>query len=105
MSASDWLDLASATVTHEPFSSRDAYGVPSYAVGVEYSAREVYKNVKVRSFDGHEVVARGVVWVLGTPTVGPNDRITLSDSTQPPILSVERYSDEGGSHHVKVYFG
>jgi hypothetical protein len=105
MPISDWADMMPHTVTHAPLASRDAYGAPTYGAGVDYTARVLYKNQRVRAADGAEVVARGSVWFVGTPTVSPEDKITLPDATTPPLLSVEQYADADGAHHTKVYFG
>ena len=92
------------TITHEESSSRNEYGKPNHGSAASYSARVVYKNDLVRADDGAEKVSKGYVWIQGTPSVTPQDRITLPDGTTPTILSVEEFPDEDGSHHVKVYF-
>ena len=105
MGVSDWSDMFPDTITVKQLSSRDEYGKPTYGSGTDYSGRVVYKNSMVRSREGEEVLAKGHVWLKGTPTIDPEDQLLLPDSTTPPILSTEKYPDEDGDHHVKVYFG
>lgn len=105
MSISDFTDLMPHTVSHSELASRDEYGAPTYGTETDYTARVLYKQQKVVRSDGREVLARGVMWIAGTPTIDPEDRITLPDDSTPVILAVERVPDESGIHHVKVYFG
>lgn len=105
MPVSDWASMMPHTVEVQQRTGLDAYAKPSYGAAVQYRARVVYKNSNVRARDGQVIVARGFVWVNGTPVITVDDRITLPDSTHPPILSVERYPDELGDHHIKVFFG
>ncbi len=93
------------TVDVYSIASRDAYGSPNYGTPSSYSARVVRKPTRVVDAAGDEVVARGVVWVATTDTIDPEDRIELPDGTTPPIIAVDRISDEAGDHHIKVYFG
>lgn len=105
MGVSDFTDMMPHTVTHATVASRDTYGAKTYNTATSYTARVTYKPTMVRSADGMEVLARGVVWLMGSPAVDPDDQITLPDSTTPPILAAELIPDEDGAHHTKVYFG
>lgn len=106
MAIDDFADLMNATVTVEPFSSRGDYGDPTYGTAVSYSARVSYRQVRVRSRDGTESVARGAVWLRSSVAVDERDRLTLPDGSAPPILAVDRPGDADGSpHHTKVFFG
>lgn len=105
MSVSDWTDLMPETVYHAEFASRDDYGKPVYGSQVGYSARVIYKPRMVKAADGKDIVAKGRVWIAGTPSVTPQDEIELPDGTTPPILNVGRFSDENGAHHVVIDFG
>ncbi len=102
----DFADCMPHTITHEEFSGRDGYGKSLYGSSANYSARVVYKPTKVRTAEGREQLARGVVWILGAPEeVIPEDRITLPDGTTPTIMAVDIIADEKGDSHTKVYFG
>ena len=105
MSIADFTDLMADEITHKALSSRDAYGAPTYGTGTAYTARVVFKPTWIRADDGTQVVARGVVWIAGTPNIDPQDQITLPDGTTPPILAVMRIPDENGMHHIRVAFG
>lgn len=104
MAINDFRALMGEKVTHKPLSSRDSYGKPTHGTGTEYSARVSRKRAKVRNEQGEEIHADGVVWILGTPAVEPEDQIVLPDNTTPLIVAVERPSDGTGVHHTKVYF-
>lgn len=101
----EFLELMTQTVTIAPFSSNNAYGEPSFGTAVSYSARVVNKPKMIRNAQGKEVVSMAQTWLYGSPTVTPDDRITLPDGTQPPILYVAQYPDENGAHHEVVYTG
>lgn len=105
MAIKDFLDMMPDTITHEPLTGRDDYGKPTHGASVEYPARVVYKAKWLEAKDGSQVLAKAIVWIGGIPTISPEDKIVLPDSTTPPILSIERYPDEDGLHHVKVFFG
>ena len=101
----DFADCMVHTVTHTEFAGRDSYGKRLFGSSVDYSARVIYKPTKVRTADGQEEIARGVVWLKGSPTVIPEDKILLPDGTEPTIMAVDIMSDETGFSHTKVYFG
>ena len=105
MSVTDFADLMTSDVTVESLSSRDEYLQPTYGTAVSFKARVSFKERWIRRSDGSTVHSRGEVWLLGTPDIDPEDRITLPGGDQPPILEVMRPSDEGGIHHTKVIFG
>lgn len=105
MSIDDFSDLFTETITHEEFGGRNSYSKRSFGSPANYSARVVKINKLVKASDGGEVLSTTQVWIQGTPTVTPEDRITLPDGTTPIILSVEKYPDDNGDHHVKVFMG
>lgn len=104
MSFADWLDLCPHTITVEPFVSLDLYGNYAYGAPAVYQARVQGKNKMVTLMTGEEVVSSVQVYLA--EFVGPKDRVTLPaifQPTQPSILSVQRVSDESGSHHTVIY--
>jgi hypothetical protein len=105
MTVADFLDFMPVTVSHAALASRDGYGKPTFGTATSYSARVLNRHVLVKDRQGREVIARTVVWLAGTPTIDPEDRVTLADGTTPPILAVEKYPDEAGAHHVKLFLG
>lgn len=102
--ADDFKDLMTDTVIVKPLSSRSAYGVPTYGSGTTYTARVVRMHKMVRDSQGHQVVSTAQAWIAGTPAISPQDQVALSDGTTPAIAAVERFQDEVGSSHTKVYF-
>ncbi len=113
----EWLDMMPHTVTLEPFSDRDDYGKPIYGTAATYRARVVYKTEMI--IDQRigaaelETTSNGHIWFgppttnlhSGTPpTVTAEDKVTLPDGSTPNIMRVDRFPDEYGDHHVKVYF-
>lgn len=86
--------------------SRNLYGVTTFAtLSSPFRGRYVRKNRMVRTVSGDEVVSRSHFYFHGTPGLEPEDKVTLPDGTSPPILSVESYPDDHGSHHEVAYFG
>jgi hypothetical protein len=104
-SITDYSTMFSDSITLASFASRDAYGAPTVGSAVSYNARVVFKDQLARDKEGQEVVAKGACWIEGTPTISPEDTITLSDATTPPIITTETYWAPDGVHHVKVLFG
>lgn len=98
----DFADVFTDTVILRVVTSRDDFGKPTYGAGTTYNARVVRKHHVVRDSAGDEVVSTAQAWLQGTPAIEPDDQIELSDGTNPPIISVERYQDEVGSSHTKV---
>jgi len=104
------LTLMTDTVTWSTASTLSQYGVPTWAgTGHSMAARIVTRHDEIRDADGQVRAARATVWCASTngstfiPTV--DDRITLPDGTTPPILTVETYPDEIGTHHHKIAIG
>jgi len=50
-------------------------------------------------------VAAGYVIFGDVVELSMDDRITLPDGKQPPILSIESPSDERGTVYTKAFFG
>ena len=105
MPISDWADLMKERVTIAPFVSRDSYGVPTYGSGVSYKCRIGHSSKWVRKSDGSIVVASAAVWIEGSPEITPQAKLTLPNGSTPPIISVDRFFDDRGAHHVKIYLG
>lgn len=101
----DVRDLLTDTVRHARPLGRDRYGrVPAWSPDIEYGARVVYRHRLVRSRTGEFVATRGHAWIFGADDIALDDRITLPDGSAPTLLAVERYGDEAGGHHHKVFF-
>lgn len=110
MPVSDWADLCPDTIVWEALSSRDSYGKPTYAAGVTFTGRRVYKIERVPSKmpnSGAVVLSSSTIWILGTPAVGYEDRVYVQGDVAPypAILNVQKYPDESGDLYVKIQLG
>jgi len=100
----DFGECFTVTVSWEPLLSQDVYGKPTYDAGVNFKARVVRENKLVRNKEGQEVMSTAQCWLEGNPEVSPEDQITLEDATTPAILAIERFQDDIGPSHTKVFF-
>lgn len=97
--------LMGQSVTVEPFSSQDEYGVPTYGAGVGMAARVVRGRKLVRDTEGREVVSMSRAYVDSAGmTIGAKDRVTLPYGTQPRILHVAESPDSSGDVVVTLFF-
>jgi len=96
------------TVTVKTLSglSTDGYGTPTWSTGVSYSARKVYEQKLVRTFEGTEEVSNTTLWIASTSTMSPAAHYALPNGETPGnLMAIETFSDENGITHSKVYFG
>lgn len=109
-----WLHLMSSTVLVAARTTMNAYGEASYGTNVSYPAHISRKRRIVRNAMGQEVVSGQAVYLGASPVVDPTARVTLSTaevgSTEsalvfPPIVAVERRSDQYGPHHTVIFLG
>lgn len=99
-------ELMVDSITVAAVSAKDAYGKRTWGSATTLS------NCRVQSGDhkildslGQEKVATGRVYIAGAPTLTLNDKITLPDGSQPPVLAIDRFGDENGSHHTVIHYG
>lgn len=99
-------DLMIESISVAAVASKDAYGKRTWG------SPSTISNCRVQTGDhkildslGQEKVANGRIYVPGAPTLTLNDKITLPDGSSPPILSIERFGDENGSHHSVIHYG
>lgn len=93
------------TVKVEAAAGINDYGALSYSTAPTTHAAYVEAgNRLVVGPDGKEVVSRATVYVLSTSaSIGVQDRITLSGSTDTPrILNVDILNDVDGQDHLEV---
>ena len=97
--------MLTSTITVEPYSSQDVYGVVTFGTAVSMPARIAEKPELIRATDGREVVAGSTAWVdPASVIIGARDRVTLPDGTTPTVLSVERIPDERGRVCTRIRF-
>lgn len=102
--AEEFGDMMTDTMTWYAVTSRDGYGKPSYGSSTEFDCRLVRKHKMVIDPQGEEILSSAQAWVKGTPEISPQDKVVLSDTTEPVILAIERYQDETGPSHTVVFF-
>ena len=99
-------DIMIETITLASVSAKDSYGKRTWNSASSITNCRVQSGTyKVRDSAGVEVIAQGKVYVPGSPTVTVNDKLTLPDSTTPPILAIDRLGDQDSAHHVVLYYG
>ena len=102
------LPLMPSTVKVSTRTGHSNYGAPTFAgTTASYRCRVLEAPGYLRDVAGEGIAYRHVAWVrsTGATSITASDRVTLPDGTTPPVLRVERFSDDNGENHVKVYFG
>lgn len=102
------LALMPSTIKVSTRTAHNNYGEPSFAASTtNYRARIVHKPGYIRTGEGEPLAYQHVAWVrsTGATTLTASDRVTMPDGSRPPVLRVERYPDEDGINHVKLYMG
>jgi len=97
-------DMLKDTITVQEYAGRDAYGAPSYGSPATYATRIVYKNRLIRDSEGSLISSSFHLWTDWIDDITEEWLITLPDGSVPPILSIERFKDEIGESHTKVFF-
>lgn len=107
---SELEELMPDTVVLTTRTSKNRYGVPTWSTSSStHQARVVVRQREVRLPTGQTVMSAATVWVASTGTISAEDRLRLPagvlPSTAPPILSVESFPDQDGTHHHRVTLG
>ena len=103
-----FLPMMDSTIKVSTRTGHGTYGQGTFAASTtNYRARIVRRPGYVRAPDGEDIEYRDIVWARSTGSVSitASDRVTLPDGSTPPIVSVERYPDDDGAHHVKILLG
>ena len=92
-----------ATVTHTPWLGYD----DAMGASVSRKALVEYKQSRVRTPSGQEVMSRAYVAFIYPVTVTYQDIIILPDGTTGPIVAINGFADRktGGPYLVEVYLG
>lgn len=107
------LALLPHTINVMPFSSWDAYGNAVYQSGIwpsgiNYQGRARNVSHDVINERGELITAKTEVLLATISGISNEDRMTLPSGftpNQPPIIRVERISDENGLSHTRIYCG
>lgn len=101
----DFLDSMTETVNLAPRTGSDGFGQPTYGSNVAHAARIERSPELVRDVNGSEVVSSARVYTVPA-AVASNSfgfaRITMPDSTTPPILRADPQRDDDGAHHLRL---
>jgi hypothetical protein len=111
--AADFLDMCPPlSVVWKPLVSRDAYGKPTYGAAQTFTGRRIYRKGRVAAGmsvkgEGSEVVSSSEIIILATPNVGYEDQVYITGDVAPfpPIVNIERHTDEIEAQYVKVVMG
>lgn len=100
-------DVLPDSITVEPWTGQDAQGKPTFGAAVLIPHARVVRGKRMfRDATGQDVYAQAVVYAgADLIAIGPKDRVTLPDGTQPPVLGRPLvYPDETGSKVQTVAF-
>lgn len=82
----------------------DDYGNPVTSASTTKTALVQFTTRKVVTAQGEEKVSNCQILLTSASTIGIDDVITLSDGSQPRILSIEKTVDfDGNTEYIKVY--
>lgn len=106
----DFRDLMPHTIKVRTRSSRNSDGSDVFSnTTSSYRGRVVWQSEQVRDRVGNVVMSAGHCWIHSTSALAADSRYQLPSgtggSTTPPVISVETYPDNSGTHHNKVIFG
>lgn len=102
----DLLGLLNQTVTIASRSSRDMYGVATWAAGTTYPARVSPYKPLIQAETTDAAPVSGQVHLDGNVPVTSEDRILLPDGSTPTIVRVDKYTDVNGSvYATRVLIG
>ena len=92
--STDFADWRDYTVTIAQSTGFDKYGAPTTSVGVSTACYIEMSPKLVRNTTGQEVVSSARVYIVGDATVTPLDKVTLPDSSSPPVLRVDHFYND-----------
>ena len=106
MAFEDYLDMMPHEITIEPHTGNNAFGAPTYGSAVTYRALVQQKVNLVRDLSNRERASNTKVFVGTVDSIDARSRMTLPTGflpSQPPIIRVDRPSDERGIHHTVIF--
>ena len=103
MLESEFVTMASTTVSIEPLSAHSVYAAPEFDAAVEFIAHVEEDVQLVRKNDGQEVLTKFRVFVMSSSaSISTHARIDAAGSTELSIARVLTLNDEDGQHHVEL---
>lgn len=94
-----------SSVTITSVSSTDAYGKRTFSGSSTIQCRIQKSKRIINTADGKQIPEEGRVYCYGTSNATVNDRLTLPDGSNVPILTVETRNDEVGAYVTVISFG
>lgn len=93
------------SITYAAWTGLDGWGANTYAITpVSIKAVVEKKNERVINRHGIEVTSGTQVIIPATVTISENDRITLPDSTTPPIVKIGGVVLSNGIPATEIWF-
>lgn len=95
------------TVSHEAYASQDGFGKPTFSSAVSRTAIVEKRTRKMVDATGREVLSTAKITFLQPVAIDQRDRLTLSDGTTGPILSIDGLMDPSTSKpfYRSIYLG
>lgn len=107
----EFLDMMPHTVWVAPYTGHDADNIATYGADVPYRCRIAGNIAALRTAQSELSTVIFTIWMAAAgATITIRDRLTLPDdptyiNRYPTIFTVDRLSDEDGSHHVRIQCG
>jgi|2_EtaG_2_1085320.scaffolds.fasta_scaffold10065_2 hypothetical protein len=104
--STELLTLMPSTIKVSTRSGHDNYGAAQFAASTtNHRCRVLERPGFIRGRGEEEIAYRDVVWArsTGSASITASDRVTLPDGTIRPVVKVERYPDDDGENHVKIF--
>jgi hypothetical protein len=98
----DFMDWRDYTITVFQFTSFNMYGEPVFSAGTSTKCYIEMSPKLIRNAAGQEVVSSARMYVIGDATITPLDKVTLPDSSSPPILKVDHYYNDVATLEMSV---
>jgi hypothetical protein len=100
-----FLALLTQTLTIEPFVGEDRYSKKTY--GPAFTCPAWINPMPRRTTDKIQDTAWQITQAIvpDDVTITMQDRITMPDGSQPPLLEIAEGYDNNGLHHYELMFG
>lgn len=102
----DLLELLPDTIVVTPVGTFDGFGAETPGTAKTYRAWVAGRIQQVRMADG-KIIRSTVQAIVAGTGIKVTDVITLPSRftpRQPPIIAVDKATDENGAHHDTIYF-
>lgn len=103
----DFLSMMPDTITVSTVATLGVGGAATFSTAsTSFRCRVVPKNLFVHDSRGQGAAVAYEVWVASTSAkLAPSSKYTLPDGSTPPVVTVDRFPDQQGGHHVRLRLG